>query len=118
LADLKKKDPTLKEKEFLLGANTLKLYLTKKGMARRWDCLREKRKEVVTSIAALRGKHIKFDKSDFPEDKICLLTVDGVNSSIQEPRVKNSGSQWYDHRTHSIGVNIQLQLIFVQATFA
>ena len=38
LTDLKKIDPTLKEKDFLLGANTLKLYLTEKVMAGRWDC--------------------------------------------------------------------------------
>ena len=108
LTDLKKKDPTLKEKDFLLGVNTLKLYLTEKVMAGRWDCheqtFRDKWKEVVTAIAALRGEKIKFDPSDFPEDQIFLLTVDGVNFSIQEPRVKNPGSQWYDHKTHSAGV--------------
>ena len=108
LMDLLKKDPTLKVKDFLLGANTLKLYLTEKVMAGRWDCheqtFREKWKEVVAAIAALRSEKIKFNPSDFPEDQIFLLTVDGVNFSIQEPRVKNPGSQWYDHKTHSAGL--------------
>jgi hypothetical protein len=108
LADLKKKDPTFKETGFLLGMSALKLYLTENVMAGRWDCheqtYRETWKEVVAAIAALRGEKIKFDTSTFPEDQIFLLTVDGVNFSIQEPRVKNPGSQWYDHKTHSAGL--------------
>ena len=86
----------------------MKLYLTEKVLAGRWDChkqpVRNKWKEVVAAIVALRGDKIKFDPSDFPEDQIFLLTVDGVNFSIQEPRVNNPGSQWYDHKTHSAGV--------------
>ena len=107
--DLKKKDPTLKESDFLLAMDTLKLYLTEHNMAGRWGCheqsYRAKWKEVVAAIAALHSEKIKFDPSDFPEDQIFLLSVDGVNFSINEPRVKNPGSHWYDHKTHSAGVS-------------
>ena len=58
----------------------------------------------MSAVAALRDEKITFDLSDFPEDQIFLLTVDGVNFSIREPRVKNPGSHWYDHKTHSAGV--------------
>ena len=106
--DLKKKDPTLKERDFLMGVDTLKLYLSERVMAGRWGCheqtYRGRWKEVVGAIASLRDEKIKFDPSDFPEDQIYLLTVDGVNFSICEPRVKNPGSQWYDHKSHSAGL--------------
>ena len=91
-----------------MGVDTLKLYLSERVMAGRWNCheqtYRGKWKEVVGAIASLRGEKIKFDPSDFPEDQIFLLTVDGVNFSICEPRVKNPGSQWYDHKSHSAGL--------------
>ena len=87
--DLKKKDPTLKETYFLLGVDTLKLYLTESFMAGRWDyheqIYRAKWKEVVAAIDALQGEKIKFDPSDFSEDQIFLLTVDGVKFSGCEP---------------------------------
>ena len=108
-ADLKKMHPNLKELDFLMGMDTLKQYSTEHNMAGRWKCheqtYREKWKEVVTAIADLHVEKIKFDPSDFPEDQIFLLTVDGVNFSIREPRVKNPGSHWYDHKTNSAGVS-------------
>ena len=106
--DMKKRDPSLKEEDFLLGVDALKLYLTEHTAAGRWGCCeqtyREKWKKIVAAIAALREDKIKFDPSDFPEDQVFLLTVDGVNFSIREPRVNNPGSHWYDHKTHSAGL--------------
>ena len=107
--DMKKKDANLTEQDFLMGVNTLKLYLTEHNMAGRWQCCeevyRKKWKKVVAAIAALRGQKIKFDPSDFPEDQIFLLTVDGVHFTINEPRVNNPGSHWYDHKSHSAGLS-------------
>jgi hypothetical protein len=107
--DMKKKDPTLSERDFLMAVDTLKLYLTEHNMAGRWQCCeetyRKKWKEVVAAIADLRGQKIKFDPSDFPEDQIFLLSVDGVNFTINEPRVNNPGSHWYDHKSHSAGLS-------------
>ena len=78
-------------------------------MAGRWQCCeetyRKKWKKVVAAIADLRGQKIKFDPSDFPEDQIFLLSVDGVNFTINEPRVNNPGSHWYDHKSHSAGLS-------------
>ena len=106
---MKKKDANLTEQDFLMGVNTLKLYLTEHNMAGRWQCCeevyRKKWKKVVAAIAALRGQKIKFDPSDFPEDQIFLLTVDGVHFTINEPRVNNPGSHWYDHKSHSAGLS-------------
>ena len=106
--DMKKRDPSLTELDFLMAVDTLKLYLTEHTMAGRWNCCeqtyREKWKRIVAAIAALREDKIKFDPSDFPEDQIFLLTVDGVNFRIWEPRVKNPGSRWYDHKSHSAGL--------------
>ena len=107
--DMKKKDSTLTERDFLMAVDTLKLYLTEHNMAGRWQCCEEtyrnKWKKVVKAIADLRGQKIKFDPSDFPEDQIFLLTVDGVNFTINEPRVNNPGSHWYDHKSHSAGLS-------------
>ena len=106
--DMKKRDPSLTEHDFLLAADTLKLYSTERTMAGRHGCCeqtyREKWKRIVAAIAALRKDKIKFDPSDFPDDQVFLLTVDGVNFRIREPRVKNPGSHWYDHKSHSAGV--------------
>ena len=106
--DLNKKNPTITQRDFLMAVDTLKLYLVEHNMAGRWDCheqtYRKKWKEVVAAIAALRSEKIKFDPSDFPEDQIFLLTVDGVNFRIREPRVKNPGSHWYDHKSNSAGL--------------
>ena len=106
--DMKKKGSSLTEHDFLMAVDTLKLYSTEHTMAGRWNCCeqtyREKWKKTVAAIAALREDKIKFDPSDFPEDQIFLLTVDGVNFSIREPRVKNPGSHWYDHKSHSAGL--------------
>jgi len=106
--DMKKRNPTLTEHDFLLAADTLKLYSTERTMAGRHGCCeqtyREKWKRIVAAIAALRKDKIKFDPSDFPDDQVFLLTVDGVNFRIREPRVKNPGSHWYDHKSHSAGV--------------
>ena len=91
-----------------MGVDTLKLYLTEKNMAGRWNCheqtCRKRWKAVLRAIASLRDEKIKFDPSDFPEDQIFLLTVDGVNFDIYEPRVKNPGSQWHNHKSHSAGL--------------
>ena len=106
--DMRKRDPSLTEHNFLLAVDTLKLYSTEHTMAGRHHCCeqtyREKWKRVVAAIAALREDKIKFDPSDFPEDQVFLLTVDGVNFRIREPRVKNPGSHWYDHKSHSAGL--------------
>ena len=97
MTGLKKKDPTLDEKEFLLGAHTSKLYFAKEVMAGRWDYTKQtfivKQKELIPAIVAQRGEHIKSDSTDFPEGEIFLLTVDGVRFLIQEPRATNPGSQ-------------------------
>ena len=106
--DMKEKDASLKENDFLMAVDTLKLYLLEGTMAGRWGCCeqtyREKWKKIVADIAALRDDKIRFDPSDFPEDQIFLLTVDGVNFNIREPRVKNPGSHWYNHKSHSAGL--------------
>ena len=71
--DTKKKDPALTEQDFLMGVDTLKLYLTEHNMAGRWDyheqTYRGEWKEVAAAIAALRDEKIRFDPSDFPEMK-------------------------------------------------
>ena len=105
---MKEKDASLKENDFLMAVDTLKLYLLEGTMAGRWgyceQTYREKWKKIVADIAALRDDKIRFDPSDFPEDQIFLLTVDGVNFNIREPRVKNPGSHWYNHKSHSAGL--------------
>ncbi|KAL7527041.1 hypothetical protein ACHAXR_001767, partial [Thalassiosira sp. AJA248-18] len=129
-ADLKRNNPKMKEVHFLLAMDTLKLYLTEKVMAGRWKCheetYRHKWKTGVAAIAALRDQKIKFDPSDFPDDQIFLLSVDGVNFTMNEPRVHREqvpsqnlavvpttiklgpGSHWYDHKSHSAGVSYEI----------
>jgi len=129
--DLKRKNPNMKEVDFLLAMNALKLYLTEKVMAGRWKCheetYRHKWKTGVAAIAALRDYKIKFDPSDFPDDQIFLLSIDGVNCTMNEPRVYREqvanrelavvppptlklgpGSHWYDHKSHSAGVSYEV----------
>ena len=92
--------------------NALKLYLTESAMAGHWktheQTYRKNWKENVAAIAALKEAKISFSASDFPEEQIYLLSVDGVNFTINEPRVKNPGSKWYDHKSHSAGISYEV----------
>ena len=133
--DLKKTNTDIKMEDFLLAMDTLKRYLPETDMAGRWKCdkktYRRKWKEGVAAIASLRGAKIKFDPSEFPEDQVYLLTVDGVNFRRTEPRVgrdrkpaacgvehvevptaKNlgPGSHWYNHKSHSAGITYEVGL--------
>ena len=75
-----------------VGASTNPGFPLYKDHACHGQTHRRKWKEVVTAITALRGKKIQFHPSELPKDQIFLLTVDGVNFSIQEPRAKSPGS--------------------------
>ncbi len=112
LADLKSNTPKIKTKDFLMAVNELKLYSTEHVQAGHWGidentlCL--KWKDAVKAIAALKQKKIKFDPDDFPERQVFLMSVDGVNFTICEPRAKNPGSHWYDHKSHSAGISYEV----------
>jgi hypothetical protein len=55
-----------------------------------------------------REKKIKFDPDDFPEGQVFFISVDGVNFTIREPRAKNLGSHWYDHKSHNAGISYEV----------
>ena len=38
------------------------------------------------------------------------MSVDGVNFTIHEPRAKNPGSHWYDHKSHSAGISYEVAI--------
>ena len=56
----------------------------------------------------MKENKIKFDPDDFPSDQIFILSVDGVNFTIWEPRATNPGSHWYDHKSHSAGLSYEV----------
>ena len=111
-ADLQKEVPGIKQVDCFMAVNQLKLYLTEHVQAGRWgidECtFRSRWKDIVKAIAGLKAKKIKFDPDDFPDDQIFLLTVDGVNFTIHEPRASDPGSHWYDHKSHSAGVSYEV----------
>ena len=72
--------------------------------------IKKKWKENVARIAALKSGKINFSFLDFPDDQIFLLTVDGVNFTINEPRGKDTGARWYDHKSHSAGIRYEVAL--------
>ena len=72
--------------------------------------IEKKWKENIARVAALKSEKINFSLLDFPDDQIYLLSVDGVNFSINEPRGKKAGSKWYDHKTHSAGISYEVAL--------
>ena len=115
LADLALETPTrIKTKDFLMAVNELKLYLTEHVQAGRWgideNTFRHRWKVIVKAIAALKEKKIKFDPDDFPRGQVFLMSVDGVNFTIHEPRAKNPGSHWYDHKSHSAGISYEVAI--------
>ena len=115
LADLALETPTrIKTKDFLMAVNELKLYLTEHVQAGRWgideNTFRHRWKDIVKAIAALKEKKIKFDPDDFPRGQVFLMSVDGVNFTIHEPRAKNPGSHWYDHKSHSAGISYEVAI--------
>jgi hypothetical protein len=95
-----------------MAVNELKLYLTEHVQAGRWgmdeNTFRHRWKETVKGIAALKEKKIKFDPHDFPAGQVFLMSVDGVNFTIREPRAENPGSHWYDHKSHSAGISYEV----------
>ena len=56
----------------------------------------------------LKEKKIKSDPHDFPAGQVFLMSVDGVNFTIREPRAENPGSHWYDHKLHSAGISYEV----------
>ena len=112
--DLKAKYPRTKVRVFFMAANELKLYLTEHVQAGRWgideNTFRKRWKEVVKEIASLKETKVKFDPNNFPEDQIFIMSVDGVNFTIREPRAKDPGSHWYDHKSHSAGVSYEVAI--------
>jgi hypothetical protein len=104
--------PEIGVKDFLMGVNELKLYLTEHVQAGHWgldeNTFRRRWKKIVTTIASLKENKIKFDPDDFPNDQIFILSVDGVNFTIWEPRATNPGSHWYDHKSHSAGLSYEV----------
>ncbi len=95
-----------------MAVNELKLYLTEHVQAGRWvmdeNTFRHRWKETVKGIAALKEKKIKFDPHDFPVGQVFLMSVDGVNFTICEPRAENPGSHWYDHKSHSARISYEV----------
>ena len=95
--------------------------MNKKTCLRKW-------KWGVAAITLLRDDKIKFNPSDFPEDQIYLLSFDGVNSKLNEPRVQKElvavrsldltvvppkqelgpGSHLYDHKSNSARVSYKM----------
>jgi hypothetical protein len=114
MADLALEIPRIKTKDFLMAVNELKLYLTEHVQAGRWgideNTFRHRWKDIVKAIAALKEKKIKFDPDDFPRGQVFLMSVDGVNFTIHEPRAKNPGSHWYDHKSHSAGISYEVAI--------
>ena len=114
MADLALETPRIKTKDFLMAVNELKLYLTEHVQAGRWgideNTFRNRWKDIVIAIAALKEKKIKFDPDDFPQGQVFIMSVDGVNFTIHEPRAKNPGSHWYDHKSHSAGISYEVAI--------
>jgi hypothetical protein len=112
LADLKSNTPKITTKDFLMAINELKLYLAEHVQAGHWgideNTFLLKRKDSVKAITALKEKKIKFDPDDFSEGQVFSMSVDGVNFTICEPRAKNPGSHWYDHKSHSAGISYEV----------
>ncbi len=50
----------------------------------------------------------QFDPHDFPASQVFLMSVDGVNFTIHEPRAENPGPHWYDHKSHSAGISYEV----------
>ena len=67
-------------------------------------------------IAALTGKKITSSLANaFPDDQVFILTVDGVNFTIHEPRMKDAGPKWYDHKFNSAGITHELAIDISQS---
>lgn len=110
--DVKDANPSIKTKDFFMTVSELKLYLTEHVQAGIWgideSTFRKRWKEVMKAIASMSWEKIKFDPDDFPTDQIFILSVDGVNFTIHEPRAKDPGSHWYDHKSHSAGLSYEV----------
>ena len=108
----KETNPNVSEKDFFMTINQLKLYLSEHVQAGRWgideNTFRHKWKKIVGEIAVLAVEKIKFDPDDFPEGQIFLMSVDGVNITIREPRASDPGSHWYDHKSNSAGISYEV----------
>jgi len=108
----KETNPKVLEKDFFMTINQLKLYLSEHVQAGRWgideSTFRHKWQRIVRAIAVLAAEKIKFDPDDFPEGQIFLMSVDGVNFTIREPRASNPGSHWYDHKSNSAGISYEV----------
>jgi hypothetical protein len=106
--------PRIKTNDFLMAVNELKLYLTEHVQAGCWgideNTFRNRWKDIVKAIAALKEKKIKFDPDDFLQGQVFLMSVDEVNFTIHEPRAKNPGSHWYDHKSHSAGISYEVAI--------
>ncbi|KAL7527586.1 hypothetical protein ACHAWF_002234, partial [Thalassiosira exigua] len=112
--DLAKRDPSIGVKDFLMTMNALKHYLSEHSMAGRWKCheetYRKRWKVIVAAIASLKNIWKNSLDADFPEDQIFILTVDGVNFTIYEPRMNEPGPKWYDHKSNSAGISYEVAI--------
>ncbi len=64
----------------------------------------------MEAIAVLKEKKIKFDPDNFPQGQVFLVSVDGANFTIHEPRAKNPGLHWHDHKSHSAGISYEVAI--------
>jgi hypothetical protein len=96
---------------FLMALNWLRLYDNEHVLAGRWKLdektIREKVRQTVKSIQALKSSKIKWEEYD--NDEMWVVSVDGVHCRIQEVR-KDPGAKWFDHKTNSAGVSYKVAL--------
>jgi hypothetical protein len=109
LEDLKHLEKNLDVMSVLMALNWLKLYDTEHVLAGRWglgeDTIRNRVRKYLTLIESLVDKKIVW--TDFKDEEIYLVSVDGVHCKIQEPR-KDPGSHWYSHKSNGAGVSYEV----------